>query len=334
MAKLFTRRRTICILAAAAGLPLIPPTALARRIAEPVVWNGQALGAPATLILNHDDPAAAGQLVNRVVAEVSRLEAIFSLYRSDSVLLELNRAGALAAPPSELVTLLERSGAIWEASNGAFDPTIQPLWTLYARHFSSANADPAGPASDELQAALSRVGFAGVRFNRDRIAFARPQMALSLNGIAQGYITDRIVDMLRDAGIGSSLLSMGESRAIGAAASGQPWRVGLAETEAGAVPDTIIGIIDRAVSTSSASGFHFDPSGRFGHILDPLRGSAPPRYRRMSVIVPDATAADALSTAFSLMDPAEIRRFLKNHPDITVDMVEISGTHSRLGAAI
>lgn len=334
MAKAITRRRAICIVAAAAGLPLVRSVGLAKQGMEPIVWKGQALGAPATLILNHDDPAAARQLINRVVAEVSQLESIFSLYRSDSVLSELNRAGALAVPPSDLIALLEKSRTSWETSGGAFDPTIQPLWALYARHFSKDGADPAGPPRDELETALSCVGFDGVRFNRDRVAFARPHMALSFNGVAQGFITDRVVDRLRDAGITSSLVSMGEIHAIGAASDGRPWRVGLAETEAGAAPDIILDIVDKAVSTSSASGFHFDPSGRFGHILDPARGSAPSRYRRMTVIAPDATTADALSTAFSLMEPATIRHFLEAHPDITADMVATSGDHARFGQTI
>lgn len=334
MAKAITRRRAICIVAAAAGLPLIRSVGLAKQGMEPIVWKGQALGASATLILNHDNPVVARQLVDSVVAEASQLESIFSLYRSDSVLSELNRAGAIAAPPPDMIALLEKSRASWEASSGAFDPTIQPLWALYARHFSKDGADPAGPPRHELEAALSCVGFDAVRFNRDRVAFARPHMALSFNGIAQGYITDRVVHRLRDAGITSSLVSMGEIRAIGAASDGQSWRVGLAETEAGADPDTVLDIVDKAVSTSSASGFHFDPSGRFGHILDPARGSMPSRYRRTTVIAPDATTADALSTAFNLMEPARIQRILEAHPDITVDMVTASGEHARYGQTI
>lgn len=321
MAETITRRRTICIMAAAAGLPLIPFASGAEAAIEPVVWQGHALGAPATLILNIDDKVLAARLINRVVAEVARLESIFSLYKDGSALRELNRVGALVAPPFEMVALLEACRSAWDASGGAFDPTIQPLWMLYARHFSSPDAEPAGPESQELDAALSRVGFDGVRFNRDRIAFARPEMALSFNGIAQGYVTDRIVDLLREAGMTSSLVNMGENRAIGAQPDGRPWRIGLAETETGLAPDKILQIVNRAVSTSSASGFHFDPSARFGHILDPRRGSVPPFYRRMTVIAPDATTADAMSTAFSLMKRDAIQSFLQLHPEIAVDMV-------------
>lgn len=338
MAETITRRRAMTIMAAAAGLPLIPfsgPfTGAANAAVEPIVWKGQALGAPATLILNHPDPAKARTLVARVVSEVDRLESVFSLYRQNSALAELNRLGALAAPPGELVALLETCHDAWKASQGAFDPSVQPLWSLYARHFSTPGSDPAGPTRRQLDETLPLVDFSGVRFNRDRIALARPGMALTLNGIAQGYITDRVVELLRADGITSSLVSMGESRAIGAKADGSPWRIGLGETEDEATPDTVAAIIDRAVATSSANGFHFDAAARFGHILDPRMGSVAPKYRRMTVIAPNATTADAYSTAFSLLEQDAIRAILDAEREISVDLAMVSGERLRLGRPV
>ena len=334
MAETITRRRAMTIIAAAAGLPLIPFAGAAKAAAEPVVWKGQALGAPATLILNHPDRAKAERLVARVVAEVDRLESVFSLYRESSALVELNRLGALAAPPGELVALLETCRDAWQTSGGAFDPSVQPLWSLYARHFRMPGADPAGPSRRQLDDTLALVDFSGVRFNRDRIALPRPGMALTLNGVAQGYITDRVVALLRAEGITSSLVSMGESRAIGAKADGAPWRIGLGETEDEATPDAVASIIDRAVATSSASGFHFDAAGRFGHILDPRQGSIPPAYRRMTVIAPDATTADVYSTAFSLLTPDAIRAILEVEREVSVDLAMVSGDRLRLGRPV
>ncbi|MDK1373738.1 MULTISPECIES: FAD:protein FMN transferase [unclassified Sinorhizobium] len=256
---------------------------------------------------------------------------MFSLYRSDSVLSELNRTGAIAAPPSDLVHLLEACRNCWEATNGAFDPTVQPLWALYARHFSVDGADPTGPSDDEKRRALARVGFEKVRLGRDRIVFTQPGLALTLNGVAQGYITDRIVELLKDAGVANSLVSMGEIRAIGAQSDGTPWRVGLASTEDAPAPDSILDIVNKAVATSSQDGFVFGDSGRFGHIVDPHSGEMPRLFKRVSVIAPTATEADAFSTAFSLMDTSNIQRVCEGHPDLGVDLVPISGERSRLG---
>ncbi|MBP1886037.1 FAD:protein FMN transferase [Sinorhizobium mexicanum] len=326
-----TRRRAICIMAAAAGLPLLGSSTGAKAAAPAVTWKGQALGAPATLVLHLDDKAQAERLIDRVFAEVSRLESVFSLYRSDSILSELNRAGAIAAPPSDLVRLLEACRSCWEATNGAFDPTVQPLWALYARHFSVDGADPAGPSDDEKRRALARVGFDKLRLGRDRVVFTRPGMALTLNGVAQGYITDCVVELLKDAGVATSLVSMGEIRAIGARSDGTPWRVGLAPTEDTSTPDSILDLVNKAVATSSQDGFVFGDSGRSGHIVDPHSGEVPRHFKRLSVIAPTATEADAFSTAFSLMDTSDIQRVRERHPDLAVDLVSISGERSRLG---
>ena len=330
MAETYSRRRAIAIFAAVAGLPLLTG---AKAAESPVTWAGQALGAPATLILNHQDKAAAGRLIDRVVAEVARLEAIFSLYREDSGLTELNRVGVLVAPPADLVSLLEAGRHFWEMTGGAFDPTVQPLWVLYRSHFARLDADPSGPSPKAIGRALANVGFDAIRNDRDRIVM-RSGMALTLNGIAQGYITDRIVDVLRAAGVTSSLVDMGENRAIGAKADGSPWRIGLADIEGSDSPDQVLDVVNRAVATSSATGFYFDNAGRFGHIVDPRDGAAPTLYRRVSVIADEAATADALSTAFTLMDENHIASVVSVLPDVTVDLVRASGVHVRLGRTV
>jgi thiamine biosynthesis lipoprotein len=330
MAKAFSRRRAIAIFAATAGLPLLTG---AKFPETSITWTGHALGAPATLILNHRDRAAADLLVRRVVAEVSRLESVFSLYRADSALVELNRVGVLAAPPSDLVALLHAAHGFWEQTGGAFDPTVQPLWAVYRDHFSQPDPDPSGPSRAQIDRAVARVGFGGVRFDLDKIVM-RPQMAITLNGIAQGYITDRIVDMLRDAGVTSSLVDMGEDRAIGTRADGRPWRIGLADSQDALHPDRILDIVDMAVATSSAAGFHFDDAGRFGHIVDPRKGTTPAMYRRVSVVADDAASADALSTAFTLMEEDAIASVVRVRSRLAVKLVRADGVHADLGELV
>ncbi|OWV83260.1 FAD:protein FMN transferase [Rhizobium sp. R693] len=334
MDKVVTRRRAIGIFAAVGGLPLLLSGTAARAATSAFVWSGQALGAPAKLILNDHDAKRAKRLIEAIVAEVARLERIFSLYRDDSSLVELNRVGGLAAPPPELVALVEKCLTFFEATGGLFDPTVQPVWKLYRDHFASPGVGEDRPDKGVLNAHLRRVGFDALRFGSGRIAFSRPQMAMTLNGVAQGFITDRVVDMLRDAGITSSLVDMGETRAIGAQSDGDPWRVGLAAYEDSLDPDTVLPIVNRAVATSSQTGFSFDEAGRFGHILHPRTGVVPRLYRRVSVIASDAASADALSTAFNLMEANAIRDTLDKFPGMSVDLVDVSGIGQRLGPTL
>lgn len=309
-----TRRRFIHVSAAAAGLALLPvrhglSAAGASDQAYPRLrtWRGVALGADATLQIHHPDPATADRLIDRCRVEVARLERIFSLYRDDSALRRLNRDGTLEDPPIELVELLGRAEAFSRLTSGAFDVTVQPLWDLYAAHFSMPGADPSGPSKAAIGAALQRVGHGAVEIGSSSVQLAKPGMALTLNGIAQGYITDQIVGLLRDAGIDHSLVDMGEIRAIGSRPSGSPWVVGLEDPAApGRVAEQIT-IIDQAVATSGGYGTQFDPRGRFNHIFDPRTGATSWRYLSVSVIAPIATTADALSTGFSLMPLDSIR---------------------------
>ena len=308
-----TRRRFIGISAAAAGLALLPFGAIAGAQGEAVRWHGRALGAPAELIVHHHDRARAERLVARAAAEIARLERIFSLYMPDSALSTLNRQGALAAPPPELVELLERSRAVWALTDGVFDPTVQPLWRAYADHFAAPGADPAGPSQERIANALAFVGFDGVGFNRDRIAFARSGMALTLNGIAQGFITDRIVELLRAGGVTSTLADIGEIRALGRRPDGTPWRVGIAGDDG-----TGMELVDRAIATSAPGGFRFAGAGSSGHILDPRSGAAPALHDAVSVLAPEAATADALATAFCLMTAERIAALLPSLPDVEV----------------
>lgn len=306
-----TRRRFIGISAAAAGLALLPFGAAAVP-AEAVRWRGRALGAAAELIVHHPDRTQGEHLVARAASEIARLENIFSLYRPDSALSTLNRQGVLAAPPAELVEVLEVSRTVWTLSDGAFDPTIQPLWLAYADHFAAPGADPAGPSPEIIQRALAIVGLDKVAFNRDRIAFSRPGMALTLNGIAQGFITDRIVELLRAGGVTSTLADAGEIRALGRRPDGSPWQVGIAGS------GERIDLIDRAIATSSASGFRFGGTAGPGHILDPRSGLGECLHESVSVLAPEAATADALATAFCLMETARIEALMPSLPGVEV----------------
>jgi len=297
-----TRRRFIRMTAVAVGLG-VAPLLLSRVEALPLLhrWSGVALGADASLLLYHPDPDEAARLIAASLAEVKRLEMIFSLYKADSALCRLNRDGRLEDPPQELVELLAECARYSQVTGGAFDVTVQPLWELYAAHFSSASADPAGPSAADLARALKRVDHNAVLIESDCISFASPSMGITLNGIAQGYITDRVAELLRANGIGHTLVDMGETRALDGHPAGRPWEIGLKDPSRARGIVTTLPLEDAAISTSGGYGTQFDAAGRFNHIFDPASGACASRYLSVSVTAPTATTADALSTALSLM---------------------------------
>ena len=278
---MLSRRRFLAISAACC----LPVPALARDLH---VATGQALGARVTLRLSHPDAPA---IAARAMAEISRLEDVFSLYRTESALMQLNAAGVLEAPPFELLECLTLAGAVHAASAGMFDPTVQPLWALYAETAVQGRL----PSDDERKAALALTGWPRLRIGPDRIAMD-PGMALTLNGIAQGYIADRVAALLGAEGLDDILIDTGEFRALGGDPRGGDWPVHLAQGGE-------VGLRSRALATSSPLGTTFDAGGRVGHILDPRTGApAVPVWSAVSISAPSAALADALSTAACLME--------------------------------
>lgn len=279
---MISRRRMLTILAAATTFPA---SAMAR--ADMHTWQGRALGARATLRLAHPDAAA---IAARVAAEIDRLEDVFSLFRPDSALSRLNRQGSLEVPPFELLQCLSLAGRVHDATESRFDPTIQPLWRVYADSAIEGRA----PETSDLAAARNVIGWNKVQFAPDRITL-KPGMALTLNGIAQGLIADRIADLLADGGLDNVLIDTGEFRALGGEPEGDAWPVQLAA--GGQVP-----LKTRALATSAPKGTTFG-EGKNGesHILDPKTGApVRPLWREISISAPSAGLADALSTAACL----------------------------------
>lgn len=285
-----TRRRFLQITAGLAVLGAGPaiPERLHHR------WTGSALGATAALDLRHTDRALAERLVARVVAEVGRLEAIFSLQRATSALSLLNRDGRLPRPPLELVAVLEAALLFSDLSGSAFDVTIQPLWRLFA----DAAAKGAVPDRKAVASSLALVGWRGLELDRAALGFRRPGMAATLNGIAQGYITDRVTDLLHDAGVDDVLVDLGELRAAGTPQHSHPWRV--------ATPAGELMLADRALAVSSARPANCCLAGGSPNLISPLTGLPLLDGRSVAVTAPSAMLADAASTALAVSDPAAL----------------------------
>lgn len=302
-----SRRRFITVAAAAAGLPLLLKVGSAQ--ATLARWDGVALGAPASIQLFHTNVVKARDAIAAGLKELARLEAIFSVYRTDSAISGLNREGIIENAPADLIALLSRALALAEISDGVYDPTVQPVWQLYFHHFTATRPDPAGPPMPDLSAALAKVDWRAVKVDAKhrRIAFARSGMALTLNGGAQGYITDRVTDVFRAHGFDRMLIDMGEPRALSAKPDGSAWRVGIANPADPGRTVATLELVDQCVATSGGYGTLFDDAGIFTHLIYSRTGRTAPALEGVSVVAASGTIADGLSAAM-LMAPAERRQ--------------------------
>ena len=224
-------------------------------------------------------------------AEGMRLEGLLTRHRADSPLGVLNSQGSLRDVPAELSALLDMSREIHTLSSGAFDPTVLPVLEALEKN----------AAADELARVRAKIGFE--KIVRDGALRVESGMSVTLDGIAKGYIAQRMSDTLSAAGCANHIVNAGgDIVARGKSPSGAPWHAAIEDPAKQGRYPTALDIADRALATS---GIYEKPfaSDNGSHLIDP---SSPSRLQcaSASVLAPTGAQADALATAFSVMPPA------------------------------
>ncbi|MDX1711818.1 MAG: FAD:protein FMN transferase [Rhodovibrionaceae bacterium] len=299
-------RRRFLTITAASGLGLAAGLAAWPKSAPRFDWRGSALGAEARVSMLGMDRGKAERLATLVMAEVERLEQCFSLHRSASELSRLNAQGRLDAPTQDFRRLLNRALFYWDATDGTFNPAVQPLWRLLQAHFAR-DADAGGPDENTLEDALSRADPARISVSAAEIRMAAG-MALTFNGIAQGYITDRVSELLQAEGCRDVLVELGEWRAL----AGKAWPISLPGS------GLRLSLQSQALAVSAPAGTPLSADGRWHHLIDPHSGRPAGGVRSVSVRAPEACAADALSTALAVAGDDVRARIARRFPDAEV----------------
>jgi thiamine biosynthesis lipoprotein len=297
-----TRRRFLTVAAASAAAAATGGATQATTH----MWQGSALGAEAKIALRHTVQSEAEVAIKLCLDEIARLERVFSIYREDSELSALNAAGVVNAPSPDFLTLMRFASWMGRMTDGAFDVTVQPLWRVFADHFAE-HSDPTPALREQLTAARERVGYARMSISAQRIEL-QPGMEITLNGVAQGYITDRVADLLRHHGWRDVMIDLGEIRAL----EGDTWPVRLANS------DVEIELCNAAVATSSGSQTRFERSGEWHHLIDPQTGLSSNAHGSVSVQAAHATLADALSTALAVTPADKFALLAGRFPDVKV----------------
>lgn len=269
--------------------------------APAVVADGRwAMGTVLEITLVADDEAAARALLEACFAEVAELERIFTTFDPASPVMELNRragSGPAAVDP-RLARLVLDSLAFAERTGGAFDPSVGPLVALWKE--AAARGSP--PSDVELAATRARVGSGRVRVEGDAVALDAPGMALDFGAVAKGWALDRVGERLAAAGVRDALLDFGGSSvlALGRPSDADAWTLALPDGRGGVAG--LLRLRDRALGVSGSLGQWSEIGGRrYGHVVDPRSGLALERSAQAAVIAPSAAAADAWSTALTVL---------------------------------
>lgn len=262
-----------------------------------------------------------------VFAIFRRVDTRMSEWKPGSPLSEVNReAGIRPVPvPADLRVLLHRGQEIGALTGGAFDITWAALWGLW--DFRSPH--PRVPDAAEVARRAALVDYHRVEIDdHDGTVFLpRAGMKLGLGGIAKGYALDRAAALLRQRGVESFLLQGGGQVEAGGPKDGRPWRVGIRDPR-GEPSDffALLEVHDTSLSTSGDYESYFIQGGvRYHHILDPRTGMPARGLRSATVVSPDGTLADALSTALMVMGEERGLALAERLPDVEAVVVDDAG---------
>ena len=309
-----SRRRCLGIIASCAALSQTGALSAIAKTGSPlkkVTWTGRALGANASITLYGDDEAHARKTLDAMLVEIKRFEKYFSLFQERSLIKELNTLGVLKNPPREFYQLIRAALRISEHSDGRFDPTVQPLFMAFKSCARDRKAHAWGrpwEVDERVVNARALVDWQKVICTRKQISFAQPGMGLTLNGIAQGFITDRAVDILRAAGFDQTLVNFGEYNASIPKPGTNGWQIQLGSASRDGPKRPMWSLKNSALAASEKSGYVFDAALDLHHMLDPKSGTSARFWREIYVEAPNSTLADGASTALFATPPDEVDR--------------------------
>ncbi len=233
-----------------------------------------------------------------------RIEALMSTYRDDSEVRRLKGAPAMqrVALSPETLEVLRTARHFAEVTGGAFDATAAPLFRLWKR---CAKLDRL-PTRDELVTARAASRWDAFTLLTDGVVKANSLAEVDLGGIAKGYAIDRAVETMKEAGCVGGLVDVGgDIRCFGTKPGGHPWRIAV-RAPWGPRYAGVLGLQSAAVCTSGDYLRFVEIKGeRYSHIIDPRSGTPVDKVPSVTVIAPDATTADALATAVSVLGPKE-----------------------------
>jgi FAD:protein FMN transferase len=253
--------------------------------------------------------------------EADDIESVLTVFRESSAVSDLNRRGArekVTVGP-DLFELLTRSAALHAATGGVFDVTAITL----SRCWDFLEREDRVPTDPEIAAACALVGMRHVELDPKArtVRFARQGVELNFGAIGKGFALDRMAALLRGRGARRALLSAGHSSVLAIGGKGRGWPVDLRPR----LVSRRVGrlwIKNGAVGTTGAGEQFTEIDGRrYGHVIDPRNGQPADGVLGASVITGDATAADALSTAFLIGGPDLARRYCEANRDIMAVLV-------------
>jgi FAD:protein FMN transferase len=235
--------------------------------------------------------AQVGAALDASFAAIRAVEKSMSLFNPKSEISRFNASGILRKPSPLFTLVLDESFRIWRVTEGAFDPSVQPLWDVW-----STGGDHK-PSQALLASARARIGLENLSRRGTEVSTRRSGKQLTFNGIAQGYASDLVTTVMRRHSIESAYIDTGELGGAGDLFA-QDKLVGVRNPRDAAKLVGHIPASGKFIATSGDYATAFSSDFSAHHIFDPCTGISPKDLSSVTVQAPTGAMADALATAF------------------------------------
>lgn len=316
-----SRRQFLRIVAASGAAALAIKTGLDKARGRQTVTQTRVLmGTVVNLTLVTSNPYDGQAAIAACLSRMTDLERALSRFRPDSQVSRLNRDGVVSNACPELVELLELSRRVSDWSSGAFDITVKPVLDQY---WGAAESAERLPSDHAIAEAREVVDYRRITIDDHRVSLVEPGMAITLDGVAKGYIVEAGVVELRDRGFSKVIVEAGgDLMASGDGEDGNAWRIGIRSPRASRPgPAPPLSLRNQAVATSGDYVQAFSPEFSHHHIIDPRTGCSGPELASATVVAPRAPVADALATAVMVMGVEEGVRLIRTLPGCEATLV-------------
>lgn len=261
-------------------------------------YQQTAMGTQISVELWHSNATDAEFCADQVFKEMRRIDALMSPWKPDSDLSAINNNAAImpVKTSDELYDLIQRSISFSNLSGGAFDITFASVGHQYDYRLRKK------PDAETLSSSLPAINYNHIELRDGSVFFRHSNVRIDLGGIAKGYAVERGIGILRDCDIKSAMVSAGGDSKIMGDHNGRPWSIGVKHPRQAEKIMVTLPLSDIAISTSGDyERFFIDNGDRVHHIIDPGTGLSAGNSWTTTVIGPDATTTDALSTAIFVL---------------------------------
>ncbi len=282
------------------------------------------MGTSVRVELWFDDVQAGAGIVESVMQEMHRIDELMSTYKDQSEISRVNREAARSPVivSQELASLVARSLELSRMTDGAFDITYASVGFLY--DFREGQH----PGPEQIEQVLPTIDYRFVVVDQQKstIYFRREGVRIDLGGIAKGYAVERGAAILRANGVRHGIVTAGGDSRIVGDRRGKPWIVGVRHPRDKQRVVTRMPLSDEAISTSGDYERFFEEDGvRYHHIIHPATGHSASAVQSVTIIGPDATMTDGLSTSVFVLGVANGLALIERLPDYECVIVDRDG---------